>query len=62
MSRSLLAIAAVAIVGATAPAAAMSFQVNLPNLTYPPVAAPETTQGCADMTTLSDVTCTAPSK
>ena len=62
MSRSLFALAAVAFVSVAAPASALSFQVNFPTLTYPPVSSPDASQGCADLTTLSGDTCTTTSK
>lgn len=62
MSRSLLAIAAVAFVSLAAPASALSLQVSFPTLTYPPVSSPDVSQGCADLTTLSGDTCTTTSK
>ena len=62
MSRSVFALAAIAFVSVAAPASAMSFQVNFPTLTYPPVSSPDVSQGCADLTTLSGATCTTPSK
>ena len=49
-------------VAAAAPAAAFNASVNLPNLTYPPKPAPETTQGCSAPMTLSGEVCVAPTK
>lgn len=48
--------------GFAAPASALSFQVQLPTLTYPPKPAPEVSQGCADHATLGRETCTTPAK
>jgi hypothetical protein len=44
------------------PAAALSIQVNFPTLTYPPVSTPDTTQGCADTTSISSDICPSPAK
>lgn len=62
MNRILLALTIAAGFGLAAPAAALSFQVDLPTLTYPPQPEPDTTQGCADLTTLSGDTCSAPAQ
>ena len=48
-------------VAAAAPAAAFNASVHLPNLTYPPKPAPETTQGCSAPATLNGEVCVAPS-
>ena len=62
MSRILFAVTAAAFVGFAGSASALSLQVNFPTLTYPPLPAPEVSQGCADLTTLSSETCTTPAK
>jgi hypothetical protein len=62
MNRMLLALVAATSVGLTAPASALSFQVDLPNLTYPTQPAPDTSQGCASLTTPSGTTCTTTTK
>jgi len=62
MPRIFLALVAAAIVSAAAPASALSFQFDLPMLTYPPRPAPAVTQGCADLMTLNGAPCTTSSK
>ena len=62
MSRLFFALTAAALVAAAAPASALSLQVDLPTLTYPPQPTPEVSQGCADLTTLSSATCITPTK
>jgi hypothetical protein len=56
MHRTLLAI--IIATSVAAPAAAQSFQVFLPNLTYPPQPiAPIADQSCVDLTVLTETTC-----
>ena len=62
MSRILTALTAAAFVAAAAPAFALSFQVDIPKLTYPPQPSPEVSQDCSDVTTLTGAACTTPSK
>ncbi len=57
MSRTLIALTAAGLVALAAPASALSFQVDFPTLSYPPVATPDVTQGCTDLTTVSGATC-----
>ena len=62
MTRILIATATAAMLTAAVPAAAFSYAVDFPTLTFPPKPAPETTQSCTDLTTLQGETCTLPSK
>lgn len=62
MNRILLAFIAAAGVSFTAPASALSFQVDFPILTYPPKPTPDTSKDRTDLTTLSGDTCTTPAK
>lgn len=48
--------------GFAAPASALSFQVQLPTLTFPPKPAPQVSQGCVDHATLGREACTNPAK
>ncbi|MFG5383928.1 MULTISPECIES: hypothetical protein [unclassified Yoonia] len=63
MNRILFATLTAATLAAAAPAAAFSYAVDFPVLTFPPQPTPETTQGCTDLTTtVQGETCTAPAK
>ena len=62
MKRLVLALSAAAIVGAAAPASAMTLQFDLPRLAFPTQPAPDAAQGCADLTTLKGDICVAPAK
>lgn len=62
MNRMLLAAIAAASIGLAAPASAFSVQMDLPNLTFPKQPAPDASQSCADLTTLSGDTCTNTAK
>lgn len=44
------------IVGAAAPASALSFSIDMPHLTFPPTDT-TVTQGCADMSVLTPNAC-----
>lgn len=57
MTRKFFALTAAALIGLAGPAAAGSFAVEFPTLTYPPVATPDATRDCSDLTTVTDVTC-----
>ena len=62
MSRIFFAASAAALIAFSSPASAFSYSVNLPNLTYPPVATPDVTQGCSDVTNLSGEACATVAK
>ncbi len=62
MNRIVLAALTSLIVAAAAPATASTSIVDFPTLTFPPKPAPETTQGCSDLTTLNGETCTLPAE
>jgi hypothetical protein len=62
MNRIILAFIAATGMSLAAPASALSFQVDFPTLTYPTPPTPDTSQGCANLNTLSGETCTAPAK
>ena len=62
MNRLLIALATATVVGAAVPATAGALQMDLPNLNFPTQPEPDTTQGCADLTTLSGDTCATPAK
>jgi hypothetical protein len=62
MSRLFTALTAAALIGAAAPAAALSFQVNFPTLTYPTQTTPDVGQACTDLTTMTGDTCEATDK
>lgn len=62
MSRTFLALIAATVIGAAAPASALSISVDFPVLTYPPVQTPDVSQGCSDLTTLNGAACTTLSK
>lgn len=57
MSRILTALVAATVIGAAAPATAMSFQVNFPTLTYPTQPSPDVGQACTDLTTATGAAC-----
>ena len=57
MTRIFFALTTAALLGLAAPASALSLQVQFPTLTYPPVATPDATRDCTDLTTVSGVTC-----
>ncbi|MEL6838130.1 MAG: hypothetical protein AAFP85_02490 [Pseudomonadota bacterium] len=62
MKRTFFALCAAAIVGAAAPASALSLQFDLPRLSFPTQPAPDATQGCADLTTIKGDVCVATSE
>ena len=62
MNRIVLAALTALTVAAAAPATASTGIVDFPILSFPPQPAPETTQGCSDLTTLGGDTCTLPSE
>ncbi len=62
MSRIFFALSAAAFMTMAVPASALSVQVDLPNLTYPPLPSPDASQGCSDLTKLSGETCIVTSK
>ncbi len=62
MNRIVLAALTALTVAAAAPAAASTGIVDFPILTFPPQPAPETTQGCSDITAVGSEICVLPSE